>query len=869
MRNIEEEEGGGDQEVEEGGVKRAKEVQAVSDAGGDGNVETERQTNEPHDAEEEQEDDGTEQARFSDSELDLRNHLRDDILETVDECLSAWEKGRAPASEAANDPLHRCAVCTLPHGDCEHTKTWLEDRHRQAILEPLPKDSVELTMDDISDVLAPASLASKGTNVDTTGNPSLANLRYGHVALSLDSETMWMFGGRLKGGLQASDTHTLNIRDMRWDRTNAGGDDEIGPSPRFWSAGVKVRQRVLLFGGADLLTGRIFDDVWTWDIQTRCWTEQIVVGTPPLARYGHVLVACPHEKVMVLGGCCVSTSAEDGLPVDNDRLHLRVRVAANKVDRAYELEEAEIAVGAFDSYVELGGSVPGHDRRGSRDVALACASEREEWRRLSRRQAQLAAAVAARENETNLREQELREILFEQAAMTHWAKLHSRHPLKEIDMMLLDTESMIWGAGNPPVVGGGKTTAPSARMHFSAVRLGHKVVLWGGCFPTSKRVDMVEGGVHVFDLDQQRWSTIVGERHPEGIRPRLDAAVRQLRRAERSLFEATQRAMTLGAAGGRTMQVVQAEAIIEVNRWRVQRIEDEIGSATPSLRLEEEFHLRLERERQQRENGEAEALRRAARLEERRKALELAREAAETAVMAAEDARSAIAELTIAPTPRLRCANSTTIWLEWDRPTVDAKGKSPNRHVEYTLYMSGGFREWEVGDEVLVEYMSRAQRKAATSNSSITTCSLTDACSRAEGSLTEGAMSSVTPGGGDDGSLGEERGGHSQKMFSTNDEESAQSSAGHHSLPKLLPAVITGTGAVGGLFDIRWDDGEREHGVRRNRIHRAASPRPPWTIIYQGEECRYAVEGMVPESVIERERNFPYEVRYYLCFDRP
>lgn len=216
-------------------------------------------------------------------------------------------------------------------------------------------------------------------------------------------------------------------------------------------------------------------------------------------------------------------------------------------------------------------------------------------------------------------------------------------------------------------------------------------------------------------------------------------------------------------------------------------------------------------------------------------------------------------ELTIAPTPRLRCANSTTIWLEWERPTVDARGKPPDRRVEYTLYMSGGFREWEVGDEVLAEYMSRAQRKAATSNSSTTTCSLTDAGSLAGGSLNEGAMSSVAPGGGGDKSL--DQGCHDQ-VFSTDDEESAQSSAGHHSLPKLLPAVITGTAsAADGLFDIRWNDGERERGVRRSRIHRAASPRPPWTIIYQGGECRYAVEGMVPESIIERERNFPYEVR--------
>lgn len=178
--------------------------------------------------------------------------------------------------------------------------------------------------------------------------------------------------------------------------------------------------------------------------------------------------------------------------------------------------------------------------------------------------------------------------------------------------------------------------------------------------------------------------------------------------------------------------------------------------------------------------------------------------------------------------------------------------------MEYTLYMSGGFREWQVGDEVLVEYISRAQRRAGTSNSSITTCSLTDAGSLAGGSLTEGAMSSGTPSGGGDGSLDD---GYHHQEFATNDGESAQSSSGHHSLPKLLPAVITATGAAGGLFDICWKDGERERGVRRNRIHRAASPCPPWTIIYKGVECGYEVEGMVPESVIERERNFPYEVR--------
>lgn len=175
--------------------------------------------------------------------------------------------------------------------------------------------------------------------------------------------------------------------------------------------------------------------------------------------------------------------------------------------------------------------------------------------------------------------------------------------------------------------------------------------------------------------------------------------------------------------------------------------------------------------------------------------------------------------------------------------------------------MCGGFCEWVVGDHVLVEYLSRAQRRAATSKSTITTCSLTDADSLAGGSLLADALpSSMTPRGGggisSDGGMGEE-------MASNSDGACPQSSAGHHHVPRLLPAVITNTGAGAGLFDIRWDDGECERGVRRNRIHRTASPCPPWTIIYHGEDCRYAVEGMVPESVVERERNFPYEVSMF------
>lgn len=92
-------------------------------------------------------------------------------------------------------------------------------------------------------------------------------------------------------------------------------------------------------------------------------------------------------------------------------------------------------------------------------------------------------------------------------------------------------------------------------MHFSAIVIDQKVVLWGGCFPTSRRFEISDDGVCVFDLVHRRWSRAVGQQHQEGIKPLVDAALGQLRRAERTLYEAKQRAMALGAPRGRTLQV--------------------------------------------------------------------------------------------------------------------------------------------------------------------------------------------------------------------------------------------------------------------------------------------------------------------------
>lgn len=230
-------------------------------------------------------------------------------------------------------------------------------------------------------------------------------------------------------------------------------------------------------------------------------------------------------------------------------------------------------------------------------------------------------------------------------------------------------------------------------------------------------------------------------------------------------------------------------------------------------------------------------------------------------------------ELTVAPPPRLRCRNSTTLWLEWDRPTVDAVGKHPADRVEYTLYMRGGFREWEVGDRVLVDCMSKAARKAAASVSTVATTATTGHHSVTYSDLSAGGRlsghSEMGRVGGNIGSTDVDHEGNDQEDGGDLDgvsprqyqqQQQQQQMAEQRPKHVLMPAVITYASAGGGLYDIRWNDGEKEHGVNRCRIHRAVPPAPPWTIIYKGDDCRYAVEGMVPGAIIERERAFPYEV---------
>ncbi|CAM9528834.1 unnamed protein product, partial [Choristocarpus tenellus] len=592
------------------------------------------------------------------------------FLLQVDECLRVWKDGHGSLPPVPLNPFHRCVVCTLPHGTCRHTKEWLDSRAEDPILEPLPRDNIEISMDDVSDVLnqTPVAVGSLGEvnptpplqalrwetlvpekadeislkkldlsspssrsghsmvllegpgswredtrmlivfggvtmkgqgtfepyltvldsmHVETTPpetsdssnrgrqnmvycdevfvfrgghstwhRPKMAGKlpagRYGHVALPLEGEVMWMFGGRVRKGGQVGDTFLLHTRSMRWEQTNYKGDGWPGPEPRFWSSAIKVRERILLFGGADIRSGRNLNDLWAWDISTRRWTEQIVVGTPPLARHGHKLINCPDGRALVLGGCCVRYSEEEGLAQEREDTQMQIRIAADRVTRAYDLEEAEVSIGGLASYMEISKSVPKDPSTPYGNTPFSSRVACQAWKRLLRQQAQLATNVASREIGTALLEADLKRLLHSNAVSAHWAHLQASHPLEHLDLTWLDTENMIWEVPTfPPVTG----RFPCARMHFSANLIGQKVIVWGGCRPTIKKLIQTDENVYVLDLFSLRWSSPLGEGTSNAVQPRVTAAEGQLRRVQRTLQDAKQRAMTLGVPGGRTMQV--------------------------------------------------------------------------------------------------------------------------------------------------------------------------------------------------------------------------------------------------------------------------------------------------------------------------
>jgi hypothetical protein len=556
--------------------------------------------------------------------------------------------------------------------------------------------------------------------------------RYGHVAVALSPSCMWVFGGRVTGGDDASvwllHTHSLR-RTPEWEEfpPNSSGPR---PSGRCWSAAVALPdcERVLLFGGCDLILGRNLDDLWIWSNRLLCWEHALAGGIPPAPRFGHSLLLCPEGRVMVMGGCLISPREESEALEEAHDLQLQFRKA---VDAAAEsrMQEGELLRRAASLR-----HFPG-------DGAFA------------RSQAMCMADLAFAEGVTDKKEQSVLELKTKADAAEWRARdvqhggMGNRSGRKRMDTLFLQYEIMMWEVELSERPRVGAAPPPSQRMLFSASVAGQRAVVWGGALPATSTIQPVEdSSVYVMDLRSCQWMVTrpaphskSAERGQFAAAPSsyavLEAAIAQLRLSRASL--------TATRKWGSHMEALEAEAAAAVALWRVNTLRADVsihegrppkpragancasagsrvflwggyfenlleeakGSEDGMLildleqplerfrRLEREFHLRLERERVALDDREALLEKQAAAARAAAAEAEARARAEEALAMTDEDARSTLDPLSRPPAPR--CGGTTpfgALLICWD-PLPAAR---PSMVVDYMLWMRQHGQGWEI-----------------------------------------------------------------------------------------------------------------------------------------------------------------------------
>ena len=157
--------------------------------------------------------------------------------------------------------------------------------------------------------------------------------RYGHCAVVLPDRTMWTFGGRMKTGICSDDVHIWDFDKANWRKIEYDRNIDSVPPPRFCASATFVPEEgregsVVVFGGRDGHDN--FGDLWIYDVATTDWSNPVCIGIPPSPRHGHSVIGLDGGRVMVLGGCCVSPSAETGIPENIDELDDKMQAASNR-----------------------------------------------------------------------------------------------------------------------------------------------------------------------------------------------------------------------------------------------------------------------------------------------------------------------------------------------------------------------------------------------------------------------------------------------------------------------------------------------------------------------------------------------------------
>jgi len=574
--------------------------------------------------------------------------------------------------------------------------------------------------------------------------------RYGHIAAALDDDRMLIYGGRSSGGRFLSDTWIYSLSADEWTPVQPDSASPP-PSPRVFSSATSHAGKVWLFGGTDGVDN--FGDLWSFygdDSQLR-WERTVAVGIPPSPRYGHKIILvhegrntnsetnvahshmalAAHGRLAVVGGCTVSPQSE---VVGTAMTSTETKMI---LDLGNSLQNNYLAEGLT---AHLGGS----HLEASADFAPGAGGVKSLYR--------TAASVTGQLHELEVQSREAEKNLVTQYHLLQASKnlkmQKAKHPDPLLDVIFLDIRDLTWKPQIYPQISG---SIPSSRMHFGCVSLGGHIIVLGGTKPTSLAHSPSEGQytrILSLDLDSFRWTIRKAVGSVESLDGPLQIAESDILRARRRVAAEQDRGRVLGARNGMTVELAEAQAVLNVCIWRRKMLEQERGSLrepppprwgasldavgcrafyfggwakdalvpkgeTYILDLEhemerrrremDEFYLKLERDRKNTENS--------ANLKDMQSAYELrammlaekSNEAKERALMGVQDLLSRIPPLSVPNPVRLVKANEHSMWLEWDRLYTSVTGNPVDpSSVTYSLYMINGYQNLTVEARVLV-----------------------------------------------------------------------------------------------------------------------------------------------------------------------
>lgn len=322
------------------------------------------------------------------------------------------------------------------------------------------------------------------------------------------------------------------------------------------------------------------------------WSRAVTVsgGVPPEPRYGHRLVSIPGKGrtrgrkqkhlrdgtfLALIGGCTVSPQEEveargqSALPPEK----LKELMDLSQQLQAQYLLEGDVSENAGEeilqrlSYIEKSigmSSTTGPPSSGYFDI-----------KSVHRRAAEVTGVLAAMERETRLLEAELASTWYDTQAMAMNTKRKGARQPANLSVHFLCADDVAWVPQINPRISG---LVPSSRMSFGAVALGDFIFVIGGVRPTSLQYSSAEPGslvIHALDVTTLVWSEPKSMETTDYLDGPLRVADNDIARAKRRVETERSRGLSLGAREGVTVEFMEAEAILNVCRWRKQMLLNE------------------------------------------------------------------------------------------------------------------------------------------------------------------------------------------------------------------------------------------------------------------------------------------------------